>query len=233
MEKVNNEISSKLVKNEQDNNQLIKTTNALNISNKIVTESLNRVSSHYKSIIIGKQEWMLENLDVTHFQNGDIILEARTNEEWQDAIDQKQPAWCYYEGNSQYNEQYGKLYNGFTILDGRDIAPKGWKVPSSEDWEILIKHLDDNKTKSNLILSTGFESFLGGNRFIDSLKDKQIKYEGLNNYAIFLSSTLIASKTGLIHFSIGRKPLLDNEFSISVYVLGLERGYSIKCLKLT
>lgn len=41
---------------------------------------------------IGNQQWMLENLGVDYFRNGDAIPEAKTEEEWLLAGENKQPA---------------------------------------------------------------------------------------------------------------------------------------------
>lgn len=76
------------------------------------------------TIKIGKQIWMKENLSVSKFRNGDVIPEAKTNEEWVEAILQKKPAWCYYE-NQRGNELiYGKLYNVYAVIDSIGLAPE-------------------------------------------------------------------------------------------------------------
>ena len=95
----------------------------------------------YKSVKIGEQEWMAENLNVDHFRNGDIIPEAKTNEEWIKAGEEKQPAWCYYNNNSSNGEKYGKLYNFYAVSDPRGLAPKGWHVPTDAEWTVLTGYL--------------------------------------------------------------------------------------------
>ena len=49
-----------------------------------------------KSIQFGSQNWMAENLSVSTFRNGDLIPQAQSDEEWQEAGFNKQAAWCYY-----------------------------------------------------------------------------------------------------------------------------------------
>jgi uncharacterized protein (TIGR02145 family) len=111
--------------------------------------------SGFASVKIGTREWMLENLDVDRFQNGDLIPEARTNEEWKQAEKDKTPAWCYYDNNPANGKKYGKLYNFYAIKDPRKLAPKGWRMPSWEDWAHSVAQLGGEKVaggkmKSNL-----------------------------------------------------------------------------------
>ena len=103
-------------------------------------------SQSIKKVKIGTQIWMAENLNVDHFQNGDVIPEARTAEEWQAAGENHQPAWCYYENRSVQNdpdngEKYGKLYNWYAVNDPRGLAPKGWHVPTDDEWTKLSNFL--------------------------------------------------------------------------------------------
>lgn len=104
-------------------------------------------SDTFKSVTIGKQEWMSENLNVSTFRNGDPIPEAKTNEEWKNAGENMQPAWCYYDNDPKNGAKYGKLYNWFAVNDSRGLAPEGWHVPTYEDWETLKKNLGENLAK--------------------------------------------------------------------------------------
>ena len=96
------------------------------------------------SVKIGEQEWMRENLNLDHFQNGDIIPEAKTAEEWKKAGNNKEPAWCYYDNNSLNGEKYGKLYNFYAVIDPRGLAPNGWHVPTDAEWTLLTDYLSAN-----------------------------------------------------------------------------------------
>jgi uncharacterized protein (TIGR02145 family) len=93
----------------------------------------------YKTVVIGSQTWMAENLNVDRFKNGDQILEAKTNEEWITACNNFQPAWCYYQNDPKNGAKFGKLYNFWAVIDARGIAPSGWRVPSDDDFDILKK----------------------------------------------------------------------------------------------
>ena len=97
------------------------------------------------SVKIGEQEWMSRNLNVDHFRNGDIIPEAKTNEDWKKAGDEKRPAWCYYHNEPSNGEKYGKLYNFYATSDPRGLAPKGWHLPTDSEWAVLTDYLTINE----------------------------------------------------------------------------------------
>ena len=79
---------------------------------------------------------MNSNLDVKVFNNGDPIPEAKTAQEWINAAKAGKPAWCrapVIKGDSAY----GILYNGYAIMDPRGLAPAGWRIPGTSDWQLL------------------------------------------------------------------------------------------------
>ena len=90
-----------------------------------------------KEISIGKQVWTTENLNVEKFQNGDLIPFVETDEQWHEAGENEQPAWCYYDNDPSNGKKYGKLYNWYAIIDPRGLAPEGWHIPSDKEWTIL------------------------------------------------------------------------------------------------
>ena len=73
---------------------------------------------------IGDQIWMQTNLDVAYYRNGDPIRNCKTKEEWLDAKNKKEGAWCYYENSDSLGIIYGKLYNWYAVSDPRGLAPK-------------------------------------------------------------------------------------------------------------
>jgi uncharacterized protein (TIGR02145 family) len=95
-----------------------------------------------KTVKIGNQIWMAENLNTDRFRNGDIIPEAQDFEDWVKACSEKRPAWCY----SDFGPLGGKLYNYYAAVDTRGIAPIGWKIPSEGEWITLIKYFPTCKS---------------------------------------------------------------------------------------
>lgn len=100
--------------------------------------------SVFIEVKIENQIWMGKNLNVSTFSNGDNIPEARTNEEWINAGQNKLPAWCYYQNDSTTAIIHGKLYNWYAVIDKRGLAPLGWRLPSDSDWEKLVENLGEN-----------------------------------------------------------------------------------------
>jgi len=89
-----------------------------------------------ETVTICNQTWMLKNLDVDHYRNGDPIPQVTDPAEWKSLTE---GAWCYFKNDPGYGQVYGKLYNRFAVNDPRGLAPAGWHVPSLAEWDILIE----------------------------------------------------------------------------------------------
>ena len=132
------------------------------------------LQAQIKEVKIGQQVWMAQNLNVDKFRNGDPIPEAKSEEEWIKAGNNKQAAWCYYNNDSSNGTKYGKLYNWYAVNDPRGLAPKGWHIPSDKEWDVLTngKFQAGAKMKSkegwnyngNGTNSSGFSGLPGGYR---------------------------------------------------------------------
>ena len=105
-------------------------------------------AANLKSVVIGKQTWTSENLNVSTFRNGDPIPEAKSDEEWVAAEKNKQPAWCYPKNGIDGNK-YGKLYNWYAVSDSRGLAPNGWHIPTIEEWTTIAIHLSGEEQSVN------------------------------------------------------------------------------------
>jgi uncharacterized protein (TIGR02145 family) len=97
----------------------------------------------FKSVNIGKQTWMVKNLDLATYRNGDPIPKVTDKTAWA-AL--STGAYCYFENDSAtYAATYGKIYNSYAVNDPRGLAPKGWHVPSDTDWTRLSDFLGGEK----------------------------------------------------------------------------------------
>ena len=92
----------------------------------------------YKTVKIGKQVWMAENLKITQYRNGEPIPNVTGASEW-DRL--STGARCSYGNNESNANTYGYLYNWFAVADNRKIAPEGWHAPTDQEWKELEMHL--------------------------------------------------------------------------------------------
>jgi uncharacterized protein (TIGR02145 family) len=95
----------------------------------------------YHTIIIGNQIWMQENLRVTHYRNGDPVLQHISDSEWMMV---QTGALSFYKEDLQHQISFGALYNWYAVNDSRKIAPSGWHIPSVEEYYTLINFLGAN-----------------------------------------------------------------------------------------
>lgn len=105
-------------------------------------------------VTVGSQTWLGKNLNVDRFANGDLIPEAKTDDEWKRAGENKQPAWCYYNNDPTNGHTYGRLYNWYAVNDPRGLAPKGWHVLSDAEWTVMTDYLGGETTAGLKMKST-------------------------------------------------------------------------------
>ena len=118
----------------------------------------------YKTVKIGTQTWMAENLKVTRYNDGTEIqknLEYKTSDGWHLSI---KGGWVYYKNDAQYNNKYGKLYNGFIIKDSlngyKNVCPTGWHLPATSEWNVLIDFLGGSNIAGNSLKEDGNSHWL-------------------------------------------------------------------------
>lgn len=92
-----------------------------------------------EEVVIEGVTWSTKNLDVSTFRNGDVIPEAKSEEEWTKAGEDHTPAWCYYDNDAANGKKYGRLYNFYAVSDERGLAPEGWHVASYYEWVAVNK----------------------------------------------------------------------------------------------
>jgi uncharacterized protein (TIGR02145 family) len=132
----------------------------------------------YKTIQIGTQTWMAENLKTTKYNDNTSIPLVTDNTAWSNLAT---PAYCWYENNSaSYKAIYGSLYNWFAINTNK-LCPAGWHVPTDPEWTTLETFLGGkivaagkmkevgtnnwNSTNSGVNNSSGFTGLPGGYRY--------------------------------------------------------------------
>ncbi len=97
--------------------------------------------NNYKTVKIGAQTWMAENLETGSYNDGTEIPLGTYGVEW---FELTTPAYCWYDDEDTYHLDtylsYHKLYNWYAINTG-NLCPAGWHVSTYEDWTELIDYL--------------------------------------------------------------------------------------------
>jgi len=92
----------------------------------------------YRTIQIGEQEWMAQNLATTRFNDGTYVPLVTDPAIWSNL---STPGYCYYENDAaKYAETYGALYNWHAV-NTKKLCPAGWHVPTDSEWTTLITNL--------------------------------------------------------------------------------------------
>ena len=124
-------------------------------------------NNDYETVIIGKQVWMKTNLRTTHFSNGDSIQTIADGTQWYLTTNNSIAAWSPVGGDPSHDKLRGKLYNWYAVNDSRNICPSGYRVPSNNDWDSLVKYLDPNSDLSIV----GVQSRIAGAYLKDTLNN--------------------------------------------------------------
>ena len=104
----------------------------------------------YKTVKIGDQWWMCENLRVKQFQDGSAITNIGNVD--QDSLWANTTASAYSVLNDTL---YGCYYNSFAVQDSRKLAPAGWHIPTDEEWKTMEKTIGMSESQSNQLAWRG------------------------------------------------------------------------------
>jgi uncharacterized protein (TIGR02145 family) len=197
----------------------------------------------YQTVTIGNQEWMAENLKVTHYRNGDDIPNITNNSTWSGLTT---GAYCEYNNDINNVATYGRLYNWYAAVDSRNIAPAGWHVPSDAEWKQLEMYLGMSQAQADFAAwrgtteggkmketgtthwlspntgatnESGFSGLPGGNRDYDGA------YDDVGYYAYFWSSTELGSNY------VWNRYLGYNNSGVYRYYDDELYGFSLRCVR--
>jgi uncharacterized protein (TIGR02145 family) len=185
----------------------------------------------YTTVTIGNQQWLVENLKVTHFRNGDPIPLVTDSAAWTQL---NTGAYCWYNNNIENKATYGALYNWFTTIDERKIAPQGWHVPTEAEWVELIEYLGGYEIAGGKMKesgtthwfppntgatnSSGFTGLPGGVRLVQG-------FGGMEIVGDWWSCTYDAGEIAHARSLYYKDTLAYDAKGPCIY------GYSIRCLK--
>ncbi|MCQ2089567.1 MAG: fibrobacter succinogenes major paralogous domain-containing protein [Fibrobacter sp.] len=207
----------------------------------------------YKTVTIGTQIWMAENLNYA-YKGVKYSYSSYTSDS---------TSWCY--GNKASNcEKYGRLYTWSAVMDSaaqfsvnagtrcgygktctpnsphRGICPEGWHVPTNEEYSTLYTYIGGSSTAGSLLKSTsGWNDYNGmsGNgsdKYGFSVLPAGYRYNGGNyNGGNFYGEGSYAYMWSASEFNNGYA--CYQTFNYSYNGVGQdgdkERGFSVRCLK--
>lgn len=118
----------------------------------------------YKTVFIGDQEWMAENLRTTHYRNGTPIdYKTKQPKHSSEKNNIGQYAWLNHDISNK--NIYGALYNWHAANNPNGLCPHGWRVPGKDDWNQLFDYIVDRYDE---ITEDNFSNFLKSCRQINS-----------------------------------------------------------------
>jgi uncharacterized protein (TIGR02145 family) len=188
----------------------------------------------YKTIQIGTQTWMAENLKTTKYNDGLAIPNVKDNTEWGNSTT---GAYCDYSNFPAYSAIYGRLYNWFAIAynNSENACPAGWHIPSDSEWTVLIDYLGGSdlaggklreagsshwpEPNSESTNESGFTALPGGGRYEPST------FGDLGSHANWWSSAEENVSNGK-HFHISFYGTYIDSASSSK-----QGGLSVRCIK--
>jgi uncharacterized protein (TIGR02145 family) len=203
----------------------------MNKTSTIVDSTLNN-TKEYKAVTISNQTWMVENLNVNVFLNGDTIPEAKSVNDWISASKNEQAAWCYYDNTISDGQSLGKLYNWYAVNDKRGLVPEGWRVPSKADFSQLIENMGGEKLAGAKLKSVNIWSEKGkgtNESGFTALPSGMRQFNGgfsnKTDYSYLWSST-DRVKDNAWYFGLSDKNAIAKTFFSQK-----GNGFSIRCIK--
>jgi uncharacterized protein (TIGR02145 family) len=183
----------------------------------------------YKTVTIGNQTWMAENLRVTIFRNGDTIRHVADNS-WDDLTS---GAYCNY-NNEENLHKAGRLYNWYAVIDPRNLAPEGWHIPSDSEWTALTTFLGEENAGGKL-KEAGLAHWFSPNTGADNSSGFTALPAGARYEENFFfgrgMSTGYWSTTETDSFEAWYRGLSSNYEKTGKYFYSKKLGLSVRCVK--
>ena len=182
----------------------------------------------YKTVTIGTQVWMAENLKTTKYNDGMAISYVPDTIEWTNLTS---GAFCWYFNDINNKAKYGGLYNWSSVNTGK-LCPSGWHVPNDTEWTILETYLGGNNVAGDKMKATigwyndgngtnisGFSGLPGGAR------SNIGKFGNISKMGMWWSSSDYNATSALYLFL---DYSIDDVYNVNGYK---GNGNSIRCLK--
>jgi uncharacterized protein (TIGR02145 family) len=225
-------------KKESSNPTTTTTTTTITAIAKYGNDVTDIEGNKYKTVIIGTQEWMGENLKVSKYNDGTSIPNITDNTQWSQLTT---GAWAYYNNDTTNNAKYGKLYNWYALNSktngNKNVCLTGWHVPSDAEWTVLTDYLGGQTIAGGKMKEVGTANWINPNT--DAANTSLFSalpggYRGINgNYSnvgyggLWWCSTENKNNT----FNAWTRNLYYYYGSVNSFYNYKETGLSVRCLK--
>jgi uncharacterized protein (TIGR02145 family) len=187
----------------------------------------------YKTIMIGNQEWLAENLKTTKYNDGTSIPLVTNATAWGNL---STPGYCWYNNDAAtYKNTYGALYNWYSVNTGK-LAPTGWHVPTDSEWTVLTTFLGGDSVAGGKLkeagtthwkapntgatIVTGFSALPGGARSSNGA------FSGIGFYGYWWPAA-----SGSDVASAWSRLINNGSAEVSRPNSGRSYGFSVRCVK--
>ena len=189
-------------------------------------------SNVYKTISIGAQIWMAENLKTTKYNDGNDIPLITNATDWANLTT---PGFCWYDFKEDLNKQvYGAFYN-FHVVNTENLCPQGWHVPDELEWATLIMYLGGVDVAGGSLKESGTTHWKSPNtgatnasRFT-ALPGGYLLYTGsfMNKTAVsYWWSSSMVNANAVRNYSIK-----FDEVNVNTGTVSPKNGHSVRCVK--
>ncbi|MEE4198706.1 MAG: FISUMP domain-containing protein [Bacteroidales bacterium] len=227
------------------------------IFNKIASEIvMDYDGNEYKTVQIGDQLWMAENLKTTHYAVGTEITLVENNAYW-GWLTASDKAYCFYDNNIANKDIYGALYTWAAAMNGatssdfnpsgiQGICPTGWHLPSDDEWKELELYLGMNQAEldedgfynrgtgigSKLKTKSGWNNDGNGNNMSAfSALPAGARWDYSTTFFNLGVQASFWSSTEDYYYDAYIRQLSSSYTHIERHTRDKENGYSVRCIK--
>jgi len=194
----------------------------------------------YKTVTIGTQTWMAENLKTAKYSDGSAIPNVTDKNQWQNNTT---GAWCNYNNSDSLGKIYGKLYNWYAVSPttngNKNVCPTGWHVPTDAEWTVLTNYLGGDSVAGGKMKEVGTSNWNSPNTDATNTSlftglpgggsDYPGVYNGIGSRGYWWSSSSMENTTFYAWFRILER--INGSATRVSYPHNVESSFSVRCLK--